>query len=113
MFRLFVSCFDGERNLEDCSQLFSAKENLKMATIRKEGSWRRWKRVTLKPGRDSELGKYKRFKFISVHQDLSDMIIYLCALVASIDKNLWLSPWGESVLSGSSTCIRVKLCIPE
>ena len=46
-----------------------------MATIRKEGSWRRWKRVTLKPGRDSELGKYKRFKFISVHQDLSDMIL--------------------------------------
>ena len=71
MFRLFVSCFDGERNLEDCSQLFSAKENLKMATIRKEGSWRRWKRVTLKPGRDGELGKCKRFKFISVHQDLS------------------------------------------
>ena len=71
MFQLFVSCFDGELNLEDCSQLFSAKENLKMATIRKEGSWRRWKRVTLKPGRDGELGKCKRFKFISVHQDLS------------------------------------------
>ena len=27
--------------------------------------------MTLKPGRDGELGKCKIFKFISVHQDLS------------------------------------------
>ena len=70
--------------------------------------------MTLKPGRDGELGKYKDsslFRCIKTYQLY--MIIYLCALVASIDKNLWLSPWGESVLSGSSTCIRVKLCIPD
>ena len=48
--------------------------------------------MTLKPGRDGELGKCKRFKFISVHQDLS---IRICGFHLGVS---WLFPGVRPVL---------------